>query len=213
MGSRLRLILGSALFIIFVAIAGCAASQIKPVQATPALPPLFPPQAVMQTGDYESFFTENSEVLKSCNDPDKCALALFNLSFLYCYSKSPYYDPQKGLKHIDDLIAAVPGSQWTDQARVWKDIIEKDMQKRPRKRQASREDARAKEAATESQEQPDESGSSAEVYQGKDWEVDRQRMEDEMASKDEVIKKLRKQLERSRQIDIEMEEKERGLRQ
>jgi hypothetical protein len=213
MGSRLRLIIGSALFIIFAAIAGCAASQIRTVQATPAPLPLFPPQAVMQTGDYERFFNENSEALKSCEDPDKCALALFNLSFLYCYPKSPYYNPQQGLKRIDDLIAAVPGSQWTDQARVWKDIIEKDMKKRPGKRQASREDTRAKEAAGESQEQPDESGSSTEVYQGKDWEVDRQRMEDEIASKDEVINRLRKQLERSRQIDIEMEEKERGLRQ
>jgi hypothetical protein len=166
----------------------------------------------MQTGDYANFFAENSEALKSCEDPDKCAIALFNLSFLYCYPKSPYYDTQSGLKYIDDLIAAVPGSQWADQARIWKELIEKNMKKKVRKRQISRDDSKTKEAA-ESPELQDDSAGPAEPSQGKDWEVDRQRMEDEITSKDEIIKKLRKQLERSRQIDIEMEQKERGLLQ
>ena len=36
-------------------------------------------------------------------------------------------------------------------------------------------------------------------------------MEYEIKTKDELIDKLNRQIERSRQIDIEMEEKERGL--
>lgn len=124
----------------------------------------------MQTGDYAAFFEENSEVLKSCQDPDKCTLALFNLSFLHCYSKSPYYDPRKGLKYIKDLIAAAPESPWAYQAKVWKDLIEKNMRQKSRKR-----------------------------------------LEDEIKSKEETIRELNRQIERSRQIDIEMGKKERRL--
>jgi hypothetical protein len=212
MGNKSKVFRSTALFYIFVLIAGCEARHIQPPQnLLPPPPPLFAPQAVMQTGDYAAFFTENSEALKSCQDPDKCAAALFNLSFLHCYPKSPYYDPRKGLKFIDDLIAASPGNPWTFQAIVWKDLIEKNMKKKVSKRPATREELKGKEA----QESPEDDlaklpANSRETET--DWEVDRQRLEDEISSKEEIIKELSRQIERSRQIDIEMEKKERRLR-
>ena len=41
--------------------------------------------------------------------------------------------------------------------------------------------------------------------------MDRQRLEDEIKSKDEIISELNRQIQRSHQIDIEIEKKERGL--
>jgi hypothetical protein len=201
-----------------VVLAGCvfpASRSPQPAAPTPA-PVLFPPRDAMDTGDYVGFYLQNSEALKTCQDPDKCAEALFNLVFLRCYPKSPYYDPRLGLKYIDDLIAAVPGSAWAGQAVVWKDLIEKSMKKNGRKSQVAREDSKLKEGegapeATGDSARADDFSKPDDASQEKDWEVDRQRMEEEITSKDEIINKLKRQLERSRQIDIEMEQKERGL--
>jgi hypothetical protein len=214
MGDKSKVFRISALFYILVLMAACETSHIAPVQqSAPPQPPPFLPQTTMQTGDYAGFLAENSEALKSCEDPDKCAIALFNLSFLHCYPKSPYYDPQRGLKYIQDLIAAAPGSPWTFQAMVWKDLIEKNMPKKVKKRPATREELKGKESPEppEPPEQdlakPSESPPEPET----DWAGDRQRLQDELSSKEEIIKELSRRLERSRQIDIEMEKKERGL--
>ncbi len=210
MGDKSKVFRSAAVFYIFVLIAGCGPSHIQPVQNAIPPPPLFPPQTVMQTGDYAGFLAKNSEALQSCPDPDKCAIALFNISFLHCYPKSPYYDPRQGLKYIEDLIAAAPGNPWTFQAIVWKDLIEKNMKKKIMKRPATSEELKGKEAPESSADDlaklPDNSRGTE-----TDWEVDRQRLEDEIGSKEEIIKELNRQIERSRQIDIEMEKKERGL--
>ena len=215
MGDKSKVFRCAALFYIFVLMAALRALAYCSRFSTsaPPPPPPFLPQTTMQTGDYAGFLAENSEALKSCQDPDKCAIALFNLSFLYCYPKSPYYDPQRGLKYIEDLIAAAPGSPWTFQAMVWKDLIEKNMQKKTRKRPATREELKGKEAPEppEPPEQDLAKPSESPREPENDWEADRQRMEDEISSKEEIIKELSRQLERSRQIDIEMEKKERGL--
>lgn len=211
MGDRSKIFRSAAFFCLFFLIAGCETSHIQPAQNTlPPPPPLFAPQAVMQSGDYAGFLAQNSEALKSCQDPDKCAEALFNLSFLYCYPKSPYYDPRQGLKYIDDLIAASPGNPWTFQAKVWKSLIEKYTKKKIRKRPGTREELKGKESPEPSEEDlgklPDNSRETE-----ANWDVDRQRLEGEISSKEQIIQELSRQLERSRQIDIEMEKKERGL--
>ena len=138
MRSKSRILSGAAVFLIFVLTAGCTTSNAPVVQQV-IEPPLFPPGIVMQTGDYAGFFAENTEALKTCQDPDKCTIALFNLAFLHSYSKSPYYDPPKALKYIEDLNAGAPGSTWSDQALVWKALIQKNMQKKIRKRPAREE--------------------------------------------------------------------------
>lgn len=200
MDKKSRVLRNAAASFIFVLIAGCLPPHVQPVHKVVLRPPLFPPQAVMQTGDYKGFLAKNSQALTSCGTPDKCAEALFNLSFLYCYPKSPYYDPEKGLQYITDLIVGAPKSPWAAQAMVWKELIVKEM-KESRERLITREKLRSKEAS-ESEDQ---------AAQEKDWQVDRLLLEDEIKSKDEIIKELTKQIKGSRQIDIKMEEKERGL--
>jgi len=209
MSRKSRVLHGAAALFVSALIAGCATSHVQPVQNVIVQRPLFPPQTVMETGDYTGFFADNSEVLRSCQEPDKCVIALFNLSFLHCYSKSPYYDPAKALKYIEDLTMAAPGSPWAYQARVWKDLIEKSMPKKVKKK-STREELKAKEAP-ETPESPDDMSRSTEVSQENYWEMDRQRLEDELKAKEETIRELNRQLQRSRQIDIEMEKKERGL--
>ena len=215
MRSKSEVLSSAAVLLILVLIAGCATPKPDPVQQVIEPPPLFPPQTVMQSGDYEGFFAENTEALKSCQDPDKCTIALFNLAFLHSYSKSPYYNPQKALKYIGDLNTGAPGSLWAFQAAVWKDLIEKSMKKKIKKRPAH-EDSKAKEvpepeAKGVPEPEVDESSVQPGPSQEAGWEVDRQRLENEIKSQGDIIKELNRQIQRSRQIDIEIEKKERRL--
>ncbi len=202
-----KMIAGAAAFLILVLIAGCAETKPQPVQEVAPPPQVFPPQNVIKNGDYAAFLAENNEILKNCTDPEQCTVALFNISFLYSYSKSPYYNPPKALKYIDDLIKGAPDSPYTYQAMVWKDTITKGMKQKSKKK-PSREELKQKEAT----EAPvEEAAKPAETPSEYNWEADRQRLQEEIRAKEETIKGLNKQIERSRQIDIEIEKKERGL--
>jgi hypothetical protein len=198
----------AVVFLICFLAAGCAPEVKQPIQQVAPQPVLFPPQAIMQSGDYAGFLAENSETLKSCDNPEKCTLALFNLSFLYCYAKSPYYNPQTGLKYIEDLIKGAPDSVWTYQAIVWRDGIYRNMKKQTRRRTAH-EDSKTKE--TPELQADDLAKVDVEPPQEIDPGTDRQAMEEKIKEQEETINKLNRQLERSREIDIEIEKKERGL--
>lgn len=203
---KLKTLFSMAVFPVCLLISGCAETPTQPVQQIVQQQPLFPPQTAMQTGNYVGFFTENTEALKSCQDPDKCAMALFNLSFLYCYAKSPYYNPQAGLKYIEDLLRGAPDSVWAYQATVWRDNIYKNMKKKVKKRPV-KEDSKVKETPEPQVEEP----AKPEAPPENDGESDRQVLEERIKAQEETIDKLSKQLERSREIDIEIEKKERGL--
>ncbi len=198
MGKKQRILLQAGAFFIVALLSGCMPS--KPVSQIAPPPPLFPPQTVMQSGDYKSFLAQNSSVLKSCSQPDTCAAALFNLCFLYCYPKSPYYDPPKAMQYISDLIAGAPESPWAAQAMVWRDLVAKQMRERNRLLGLARERRKSKEAALQNK-----------TAMEKGWQVDRQLLQDEIRSKDEIIRELTKQLKGSQKIDLEMEKKEQGL--
>jgi len=208
----------AALCMLVVLMAGCVTSgNDKPVQAEQPL--LFPPLSAIKGGDYAAFRTENEEALKACLEPEKCALALFNLSFLHAYSKSPYYNPQRGLFYLEDLIKGAPESPWAYHARVWTDLIKKSAKTEHRKK-SSREDVKSRETAAatepEKQEETQQTSSEApqastEAQQDGGGAADRQKMEEQLRSRDEIIRELNRQLQRSRQIDIEIEKKERGL--
>lgn len=194
-------------------LSGCLTStDTRPVQVFQP-PPLFPPQVPMQTGDYAAFLAENESTIQGCKEPEHCAVALFNLGFVYCYPKSPYYSPPKGMKYIEDLIKGAPQSPWAYQAQVWLDTMKKKSSTEVKKRPL-REDAKSRETAVSRQEgeaAPEGSKQQAETAQENDWEADRQRLEEELRAREDTIKDLKAQIERSRQIDIEIEKKERGL--
>ena len=71
----------------------------------------------------------------------------------------------------------------------------------------SREEAKAKDEASAAS----EPAKSEVVENTTEVQADLQRVEEQIRTKDEIIKELSRQIERSRQIDIEIEKKQRGL--
>jgi hypothetical protein len=131
----------------------------------------FPPQQVMEGGNYAKFLAENRQVLERCEGSTGCEVALFNLGFVHAYPPSPYHDPSKALRYFDDLIKKYPQSPWAFEGRAWRALLTENL-------------------ALEGQ---------------------RRRLQTDLRSKDAAIGTLRKQLGRSREIDIEIDKKEREL--
>ncbi len=216
----LKSLLRATACIVIVCSVGCMSTNAEK-QPEPVVQqlPLFPPQAVMRNGNYSAFLAENQNILKTCTDPQQCAMALFNICFLYSYSKSPYYNPARAQLYFEDMVKGAPESPWTYQARIWIDIMKKNARKDTKKR-ASREDAKSKELTGEDSRREFvgedlkaiDASRQAEIMQESPMQdPDRQQLENEIRNKDETIKELTRQLERSRQIDIEIEKKQRRL--
>jgi hypothetical protein len=87
--------------------------------------PVFPPQVVLQTGDYIGFLKENQAVIRDCQDAVQCAMALFNLGFIYAYPNSPYYDQRVGQHYFDELVNQYPQSPWAFEASIWSELVKK----------------------------------------------------------------------------------------
>lgn len=100
-------------------LAGC--TTIQPVQTSE--PHVFAPQAVIVRGGYGTFVTENLLALRQCKEPSVCAIALFNMGFVYAYPQSPYYDPIKALPYFNDLLEKYPQTSWAHEGQVWKTLI------------------------------------------------------------------------------------------
>lgn len=111
---------------------GCTRAPV----AIPPPPPLpaFPPQKVMESGDYAGFLTENRKALEECNGQSPCEVPLFNLGFIYAFPKSPFYDPGKGLPYFEELIQKYPRSPWAFQATAWIDIMKKNITSEDKRR-------------------------------------------------------------------------------
>jgi hypothetical protein len=219
MGDRFLGILANLVLCVFITLAaGCATAPGKPAPEVVAQPqPVFPPQGVMKTGDYAGFLSRNEGILKTCKEPEKCTEALFNIAFLYCYPKSPYFNPIRGRKYINDLIKGAPDSPFAYQAQVWDEYLKRLLKNETRK--PRKDDVKSKEGAPEELPQTEtRSGNTPAANQLQETESapttqepNRSVLEEELKTKDATIKELRRQIERARQIDIEIEKKERGL--
>jgi hypothetical protein len=131
--------------VILLCFCGCAPALVI-VPPAPPPPPVFPPQKVMESGDYAGFLRENMQALNDCNGTNLCEVALFNLGFSYAYPKSPYYDHAKGLSYFSELIQKYPKSPWAFQATAWIDIMKKNMTSEDRRRRLQGE-MKSKDAA------------------------------------------------------------------
>jgi hypothetical protein len=147
-------------------LAGCASgpSFVKPSSA-------FPPQQVMEDGNYARFLAENRQRLERCQGGTGCEVALFNLGFVHAYPPSPYHDPGKALQYFDDLIKKYPRTPWAFAGRAWRALLTANLASEDKRR----------------------------------------RLQADLRSKDATIRTLRTQLDRSREIDIEIDKKEREL--
>jgi hypothetical protein len=83
----------------------------------------FPPQQVMEDGNYARFLAENRQLLERCQGGMECEVALFNLGFVHAYPPSPYHDPGKALQYFDNLIKKYPQTPWAFQGRAWRALL------------------------------------------------------------------------------------------
>ena len=146
---------------------GCTSLSSSLFQSQPD----FPPQKVIENGDYRSFLGENQRQLSTCGGRAECDVILFNLGFVYAYPQSPYRDPQKARRYLHELQKRYPQSPWTLQGRVLLAFL-------------------------------NEHRGLEEAYR---------QLRSDLRSRDAALRKLRGQLDRSREIDIEIEKKEREL--
>lgn len=152
----------------------------------------FPPQEVMENGDFTRFHTVNLQVLERCEPATRCDMALFNLGFVYAYPRSPYYNPDRALYYFGELVTRYPRMPWAVQGHAWITLLhaQRTLEETRRRLQA---DLRSKESTIRSKET---------VLRAKDTAV---------RSKDATIRSLREQLERTRDIDAQIDQKEREL--
>jgi len=155
---------------------------------------IFPPREPMESGDYAGFLEENREDLKNCSDPTRCETALFNLGFLHAYSKSPYHNPAKALWYYEEIMRAYPAGTYALQAGLLADLIRTSMTSEGGRRRL-RGVLKSRETVLRSRESRLKS------------------LDEEIKSKETAIEELNKRLQRSREIDMEMDRKERELLQ
>src|SRR5205823_1601815 len=159
-------------------------------------PYAFPPQAVMEDGDFSRFHTVNQQVVERCEHPTRCDVALFNLGFVYAFPRSPYYNPDEALHYFGELVTRYPRTPWAVQGQAWITLInaQRTLEEARRRLQA---DLHTKEATMEATIRSKET-----VLRTKDTA---------MRSKDATIRSLREQIDRTRDIDAQIDQKEREL--
>ncbi|MBP8644825.1 MAG: hypothetical protein KBH99_01725 [Syntrophobacteraceae bacterium] len=148
----------------------------------------------MESGDYAGFLEENRDAIEECTNPLHCQEALFNLGFLHAYSKSPYYNPAKALWYFEEIIRKYPGSSYAYQAGLLVDLLRSGMTSEDRRRHLQGV-LKSREAELRSRESR---------LKG---------LDEEIKSKETAIEELNERLQRSREIDMKMDRKERELLQ
>ncbi len=212
-----RRVLHATVIIGVLLIGGCMLPSKVEVKPAPQVPKIvFPPHETMQNGLYSALLAESQKAALACSEESDCAVALFNLAFLYSYPQSPYYQQSKGLYYLDALIKAYPKNPLSSEARVWKELIKKYMvteySKKVLKGELKSKNAALKELQkqvvqpreeggkeTQSQESHDQGGVQNNVPKEGESESDRMEMD------------IQRKLERSQAIDAEIDQKERKL--
>jgi hypothetical protein len=155
------------LLMVSLLLTGCTSSPTSPLRFQAA----FPPQKVIENGDYRGFLVENERNLSACGGWTECDVTLYNLGFVYAYPQSPYRDPHKARQYLHELHSRFPQSPWTSQGQVLLAFMDEQV----------------------------------------GLEKAQRRLRADLRSRDAAIRKLRGQLDRSREIDITIEKKEREL--
>lgn len=145
----------------------------------------FPPQAVMENGDYARFVTENQQSLQQCTGETACATALFNMSFVHAYSHSPYYNPARALHYLDELHKQYPQTPLAFQGQAWKTFLHEKLVLEETQRRLQTD---------------------LQMLQ-----ADLQTLQVDLRSREATIRNLQGRLKRARDIDLQIDKKEREL--
>src|SRR5262245_19364686 len=117
-GNGLGVVLSGLLWL-----AGCASVPPTPDKQRVA----FPPQQVMEGGDYAGFLARNRQMLERCKGGTECEVVLFNLGFVHAYPHSPYHVPSKALQYFNDLIKKYPQTPWAFEGRAWRALLTENL--------------------------------------------------------------------------------------
>lgn len=164
---------------------GCSTTPPPSPPLEPVRVPFFPPQKVMQSGDYSAFLEQNRKALQTCEASYNCDEIIFNLGFVHTYSKSPYYDIKKGLTYFEQLLSKYPESPLAYQARVWIDLVKSAIEAEKKQRNL-RNQLKSKGIAIN----------------------DLQKQIDNLHQQ---LNDFQTQIKRSRELDLKLDEKERNL--
>lgn len=165
-------------------------------------PQNFPPQAVMEHGDYAGFIAENRQSLKGCKGKTTCAIALFNLGFAHAYPQSPYYDPAKAQKYLAELIDNYPQTPWAFQGQAWLALVNQTL---------TLEAARNQLQATLRAQATSIRNLERELKRSRDIDLRIDRIQAALRAQAATIRNLEGRLKRSRDIDLRIDQKEREL--
>jgi hypothetical protein len=155
-------------------------------------PGLFPPQVLLEHGDYSRFVVDNQQALAQCTEAAVCATALFNLGFVHAYPSSPLYDATRALQYLHTLHARYPQTPWAVQGQVWSAFIHDKL---------ALEEAQRRLQATLHTLQTDV----------QTLHTDLQALQAGLRAREATIRSLQARLKRSRDIDLRIEKKEREL--
>jgi hypothetical protein len=207
-----RILMGFLSMAFLILGGGCALFATKPEPPPPAVVlPIFPPQEVMQGGDYAGFLKANQAALAECKDDAQCAIAKFSIAFVYAYPSSPYYDLVLGLHYFNDLILKYPNSPWALQAKAWTVFMKKSIASEKNQYQLKTKIKSKETTIKDLHKQIEQYEDNEETIKDLQKRIEQSKGVEPKVDKRE--KELEKMIERSRQIDIEMDRKERELLQ
>jgi len=166
----------------------------------------FPPQVAMEHGDYAGFVAENQRLLERCKEQGGCAVALFNLGFVYGYPQSPYYDPAKARQYFEALRTQYPQTPWAFQGQAWMAFINEKLawEEKQRRLQANLRQEKLALEETRRRLQADLRTRAATIRSLQERLTD-------LRTREDTIRSLQEQLKRFRDIDLEMDKKEQDL--
>jgi len=179
-------------------LAGCASMPFHFGQNSPN----FPPQVVMENGDYAGFIAENHQALEACESTTTCAMALFSLGFAHAYPPSPYHDPARAQKYLAELVEVYPQTAWALQGRAWLALVEQTLALEAARRQLQAA-LRAQQATIRNLE--------GRLQRSREIDLRIDRIQAVLRAQQASIRNLEGRLQRSREIDLRIDQKEREL--
>ena len=81
-------------------------------------------QKLLAQGDYETALEENQKALSLSANNYPGDEALYNMALIYAYPGNPKRDYVKSIATFKRLIREYPQSAWTEQAKIWVQVIQ-----------------------------------------------------------------------------------------
>lgn len=158
-------------------------------------------QQFVRAGDFDNALVENEKVLLLAGDRPPSDRALFNIALIYASQDNPKRNSQRAHEYFDRLEAAYPDSEYTQIARAWRSLVEKN---RKLTREVAKRTLMLKHAW-------DDNRRITELLEKHNVAIERS--ENEKRRLNEELDKLNQMILESKKVDIEIEAKKRQATQ